>query len=102
MGVYEFDITGLQETTQNVERIHGVGNPITASSYAEIELDKACDLTASVYSIDGKKLSGKHYGQLQAGTNRIEIGEMFQIVPGGSYLLVIRTPEKTFVAKIVK
>ena len=102
MGAYEFDITGLQETTQGVERIHVVGNPITVSSYAEIDLDKACDLTANIYSIDGKRVSSKHFHQLQAGYNRIEIGTLFQSVPGGSYLLVIGSPEKTFVAKIIK
>ena len=102
MGAYEFDITGLQETAQNTERIHIVGNPVTASSYAEIVLDKASDLTASVYSIDGKKMGCKHFHQLQAGTNCIEVGTLFQAVPDGYYLLVMKTPEKTFVAKIVK
>ena len=102
MGAYEFDITGLQETTQSVELIHVVGNPVTASSYAEIVLDKASDLTANVYSIDGKKMGCKHFHQLQAGTNRIDIVEMFQTLSSGTYLFVIQTEGKTLSSKVVK
>ena len=102
IGAYEYTLTGVPETVQNEPRIHVVGNPITANSYVEIDLDKTCDLTATVYSIDGKNLGSKHFHQLQAGYNHIEIGALFQSVSDGYYLLVISTPETSFVAKIVK
>ena len=102
IGAYEFDLTGIQETAQNENLIRIVGNPVTLSSYAEIECEKVCNVYAMVYSLDGKLLVNKDLGDTQVGLNRIEIGEMFQNLTSGTYLLAIRTPEKTFVAKIVK
>jgi hypothetical protein len=102
IGAYEFDLTGIQETAQNENLILIVGNPVTASSYAEIELDHVCHFIANVYAVDGKLLVAKNLGNAQAGLNRIEIGGMFQDLAQGTYLFVIRTPEQTFVAKTVK
>ena len=102
IGAYEFSATGVSETAQNKQLMQIVGNPVTVSSYAEIECEKACQLYAMVYSIDGKLLVNKDLGTTQAGFNRIEIGEMFQHLTNGTYLFVVRTAEKTFVAKIVK
>ena len=102
MGAYEFSAAGVPETVQNVQVLRVVGNPITPSSYAEINLDKACDLTARLFSIDGKLLSSKHLGRSQAGLNRIEIGELFQTLAKGSYVLVIQGGRKTFAAKVVR
>ena len=102
IGAYEYSGTGVNEIATNEHPLRIVGNPVTTSSYAEIDLEKACELTISTYSIDGKMLKIKSIGYFQTGLNRIEIGEMFQSLTSGTYLLVIRTPEKTFVAKIVK
>lgn len=102
IGAYEYSAASVSETSQNEQLIHIIGNPITLSSYAEIELHESCDLTASIYSIDGKLLANKDLGINQAGINRIEIGDLFQNLTSGTYLFVIRTSEKTFVAKVVK
>ena len=102
IGAYEFDLTGIQETAQNENSIRIVGNPVTLSSYAEIECEKACQLYAMVYSLDGKLLVNKDLGTTQTGLNRIEIGEMFQNLTNGTYVFVVRMAEKTFVAKIIK
>ena len=102
IGAYEYSATGVSETTQNKQLIHVAGNPVTASSYAEIECENVCDLAAKVYSIEGKLLTNKNLGKTQIGLNHIEIGDLFQILTSGTYLLVIRTPEKTFVTKIIK
>ena len=102
IGAFEFDLTGIQETIQNDNLVRIVGNPVTASSYAEIELDSEHFLMACIYSIDGKVLSNKSLGWTQKGINRIEIGEMFQNLTSGTYLLVLRTPENSFVTKVVK
>ncbi len=102
LGAYEFDLTGIQETVQNENLIRIVGNPITISSYAEIELTKGDYLTASIYSIDGKLLVNKDLGLAQKGINCFEIGETFSSLPAGTYLFVIRTPEKAFITKVVK
>ena len=102
LGAYEYSGDGIQENAQNENLIRIVGNPVTASSYAEIELDSEDGLMASIYSIDGKLLVNKDLGFAQRGLNRFEIGEMFQNLTGGTYLLVIRTAEKSFVAKIIK
>ena len=102
IGAYEFDLTGIQEIAQNENLIRIVGNPVTLSSFAEIECEKACQLYAMVYSMDGKLLVNKDLGTTQTGLNRIEIGEMFQHLTNGTYLFVVRTAGKTFVAKIVK
>lgn len=102
MGAYEFDMTDLQETTQNENRIHIVGNPITASSYVEIETEQDGILTACIYSLEGRLLSDKNLGAIQKGINRIEIGEMFQNLSSGTYLFVVRTANKTFATKVIK
>ena len=102
IGAYEYDPNGVQETLQNEQTIHIVGNPVTISSYAEIECESACNLFAKVYSVDGKLLVNKNLEKAQIGINRIEIGEWFQNLTSGTYLLVIRTPKNTFVAKIIK
>ena len=102
IGAYEYSATGVSETTQNKQFINVAGNPVTASSYAEIECENVCDLAAKVYSIEGKLITNKNLGETQIGLNRIEIGDLFQNLNNGTYLLVIRTPEKTFVTKIIK
>ena len=102
LGAYEFDLTGIYETAQNENLIHIVGNPVTASSYAEIELDSKNSLMASIYSINGKILVNKDLGCAQKGINRIEIGEMFSTLSAGTYLFVVRIAGKAFVTKVVK
>ena len=101
IGAYEYTHVGMDETAQNESFVRIVGNPITAASYAEIELEHAGDLTASICSMDGKILGNKHFHQLQAGLNRIEIGGMFQNMPSGAYVFVVKTNDKVFAAKIV-
>jgi hypothetical protein len=102
IGAYEYSEASVSETIQNEQLIRIIGNPVTTSSYAEIECESACNLFAKVYIIDGKLLVNKNLGKAQTGINRIEIGELFQHLTSGTYLFVIETPEKPFVAKIVK
>ena len=102
MGAYEYDLTGIHETNQNESLIRIVGNPVTASSYAEIECESDCNLIAKVYSMEGKLLSNNNLGESHIGTNRIGIGEMFQNLPSGNYLLVIQGSRRASVAKVVK
>ena len=102
MGAYESDLTGLLETSQKDQSLHIVGNPITMSSYAEMECKSAGFLFAKVYSIDGKLLTNKNLEKTHIGLNRIEIGELFQSLSSGSYLLVIQAAGKNLVAKVVK
>ena len=102
IGAYEYSETSVSETVQNEQFIHIVGNPVTASSYAEIECENVCNLFAKVYSIDGKLLTNQNLGKAQAGLNRIDIGDLFQNLTSGTYLLVITTTKNSFVAKIVK
>ena len=102
IGAYEFDLTGVYESAQNENLVRIVGNPVTASSYAEIELDSNNGLMANIYSIDGKILINKDLGYTQKGTNRFEIWEMFSTLPAGTYLFVVRIAGKAFATKVVK
>lgn len=102
IGAYEFASVNVQESSQNQLQLQIIGNPITITSYAEIQCENACNLVAKVYTIDGKLLVNKNVGISQTGINRIEIGEWFQNLTSGTYLLAIGMPEKPFVAKIVK
>ena len=102
IGAYEFDLSGIGEAAQTEHFIHIIGNPVTALSYAEIECENNSNLSVKVYSIDGKLLVNKNLGQSQIGLNRIGIGEMFQSLSNGNYLLVIQTADKSFVAKVIK
>lgn len=102
IGAYEYDLTGFQEIAQNEQLIHIVGNPVTTSSYAEIELGSVGNLSAKIYSIDGKLLVSKNLGNTQAGQNHIALGEMFAPLSSGTYMLVLQAAGKTFVAKVIK
>ena len=102
LGAYEYDLDGIHETAQNASALHIVGNPITASSYAEIETEKAGNLTASIYSFDGKLLINKPLGYAQKGNNRIEIGELFQPLASGTYLFIVNNNGKPSATKVVK
>ena len=102
MGAFEVDLTGVHETVNQENLIRIVGNPITASSYAEIDLDSDGVAWAKVYSMDGKMLVDKYLGTAHSGDNRFAIGEMFAPLSSGVYLLVIQTGSKTFVAKVIR
>lgn len=102
IGAYEYSETGVSETTQNEKLIRIVGNPVTASSYAEIECEIVCNLFVNVYSVEGKLLVNKNLGNSHVGLNRIEIGEMFQPIPSNTYILVFQTANETFVTKVIK
>lgn len=102
LGAYEFANSGFQEIVQNESRINIVGNPVTAASYAEIETEQDGVLTAFIYSLEGKLLCDKNIGAIQKGINRIEIGEMFQNLSGGTYLFVVRNADKAFATKVIK
>ena len=102
IGAYEYDPNGVQETLQNEQTIHIVGNPVTISSYAEIECESACNLFAKVYSADGKLLVNKNLEKAQIGINRIEIGQWFQNLTSGTYIIIIQAEGKTAAAKVVK
>ena len=101
LGAYEYTATGIAEAKQDVNPVHIVGNPITDASYAEIELESECNLTASVYSLDGKLLNSKHITNLETGLNRIEVGELFQGLVKGTYLITFSTTRQTIAAKVV-
>jgi hypothetical protein len=90
------------ESSQKNQLLHIIGNPISMSSYAEIECVSAGALFVKVYSIDGKLLSNKNLGKTQIGLNRVEVGELFQSLSSGSYLLVVQAAGRTRVAKVVK
>ena len=100
LGAYEFSNVGVEEIVQTSTRLRVVGNPITSSSYAEIECEKVCNLFAKVYSADGKLLVDKSLGNVQTGLNRIALGEMFASLPSGAYVLTFKTEGRTFVASI--
>ena len=102
IGAFEITEVGFQENTKEEPLIRIVGNPITASSYAEIEVEKEGALTANIYSLDGKLLVNKPLGYAQTGISRIEIGDMFQPLASGTYLFVVRNAEKTIATKVVK
>ena len=102
MGAFEYDFTGIHESAQNENLIRIVGNPVTASSYAEIELQSICSLFAKVYSTDGKLLVNNCLGSTSLGVNRFAVGELFAPLPTGAYLLVFQAEGKTFVAKVIK
>jgi hypothetical protein len=103
MGAFEYSATSIQETIQDDRFVRIFGNPVTTSSYAEIDLDKPCRITARVVSMDGKSLFNKDLGMAQKGTFRFAIGEMFASLPSGSYLLIITdSTGRPLVAKVVK
>ena len=102
IGAYEVDPTGIQEIAKNEGLILIAGNPITASSYAEIELENAGNLSVEVYSTEGKLLVDRYLGEAHAGTNRFAIGELFAPLSSGAYLIVVQAEGKTFVAKVIR
>ena len=65
-------------------------------------MDNNSVMVASLYSLDGKLMVCKNMGISQKGYNRIELGEMFQTLSSGIYLLVIQTGGKASVTKAIK
>lgn len=102
LGAYEFGFTGVQETAQSEGLVRIFGNPITASSYAEIESEQRGMMTVYLYSIDGKLLANKNLGVIRKGTNRFDVGGLFSSVGSGAYLLVFKTASQTFTTKVIK
>lgn len=102
MGAYEYSGVGIQETTQNENLIRIIGNPVTASSYAEINCESVCNLSVQVYSIDGKLLINKYLCKTQIGINSIAIGELFTPLPLGTYMLIFHATDKIFRVKVIK
>ena len=103
MGAFEYSATGIQETAQDDRSIRIFGNPVTTSSYVEIDLDNPCKITARVVSMEGKMLVNKDLGMAPKGTYRFAIGEMFASLPAGYYLLILDdSTERPFVVKVVK
>ncbi len=102
MGAYEYSGTGIQESTHNENPIHIVGNPITTSSYAEIEMDDDCILMLNIVSSEGKLLVNKNLGYHLSGITRIELGEVFQPLAKGIYLLVIQGENQYYYAKVIR
>lgn len=102
LGAYEYSAVGLNETLQEEQQMHIVGNPITKASYAEIEFNRACDGLLRVYSLDGKMLVNKNLGFFPSGINLIELGDLFQPFAKGTYLLMIQGGSQTFSAKVIR
>ena len=101
LGAYEFSGIGVEENAPSGCFFRIVGNPITASSYAEIDLESQSNVKLAVYSLDGKLLTNKDLGILPIGTQRMGIGDLFEGRAKGTYLIVINHAEKAFSAKIV-
>lgn len=101
MGAYEFSGTDIPEQHQQTHFVHLVGNPITAASYADIEMERTGLLRIDLYSIEGRQLyhSQRH---VQAGSHREELGSLFQSLPQGSYLLVFSMDGNTLMEKVIK
>ncbi len=102
IGAYEYDLTGIWENAQNEQLINIIGNPVTTSSYAEMDCENDCILYAKIYSIDNRLLVNKNLGNIRPGINRIALGELFNPLPPGIYLLVFHAADRTFVAKVIK
>ncbi len=102
LGAYEFSFTSVQETTQNENLVCIIGNPITASSYAEIVLNQKGLVMASIYSMEGKLLANKNLGFAEKGINHFEIGELFSSLCSGTYVIVFKAADQTFSTKVIK
>lgn len=102
IGAYEAELTGMEEGTYYEQFVRIFGNPITPSSYAEIETERDGNVVASIYSIEGRMMGNRSLGRLQAGFNRIAVGEMFEGLARGQYLFVIRVGNQTAVVKVIK
>ena len=102
IGAYEAELTGMEEGTYYEQFVRIFGNPITPSSYAEIETERDGNVVASIYSIEGRMMGNRSLGRLQAGFNRIAVGEMFEGLARGQYLFVIRVGNQTTVVKVIK
>ena len=102
IGAYEYSAFGINEMAHERPQMRIVGNPITESSYAEIEFLKAGYAVAKVYSIDGKLLIDKNLGFSHVGLNRIALRELFGPLAKGTYLLVVQGGGQAFSAKVIR
>lgn len=102
IGAYEFSGTGINETASKNSILNISGNPLTANSYAEIDLNYAGNVSVKIFSLTGVVVWTKDYGFLNAGKHQLPIGDFAAEAKHGVYLIEITTPNGLFVEKTIK
>ena len=102
MGAYEFSGVGVNELIGKNKNLHIVGNPLTEKSFAELTLDEAGIVSMEVFSTTGELVYSKEFGHLDAGLQRLEIGDLCNTAKQGMYLIKVKTSNETHVAKIIR
>lgn len=101
IGAYEYSGLGVLESAHDEKSIRIIGNPITTSSYVEIDLGQDGFVTIDIYSLEGKVMGHRDFGKYLAGNARLEVGDMFQDLAKGSYLLVVRNAGRSYTTKVL-
>lgn len=103
MGCYEWNNIGLNEISSNVFEMEIAPNPLNANSVCYLNSEKPQDATLRLISLDGKEIFKKDYVKLQAGENRISLGELIENVGKSNkfYLLIIDTQENKYCKKVI-
>lgn len=101
LGPYEFSANDVLEHGSASNEILILGNPITVSSKAIIELEKAGNVTASLFSIDGKEIWNSDFGLLDVGIHHLDLSELVQL-NSGVYLLQFHSADGVSAVKIVR
>lgn len=101
LGPYEFTASDVAEHELASRSVVVLGNPITDSSKAQVELGKAGQVTASVYSVDGKMVWNNDFGVLNTGINDLDLSELMQL-NSGIYFLQINSADGVAAVKIVR
>ena len=101
LGSYEFSAASVMEQKFVENNIFILGNPITTSSKAQIELKKAGHVSAFVFSIDGKMVWTNDYGTLNLGINYLDLSDMMQL-NSGIYFLQINSADGVSTTKLVR
>lgn len=102
LGAYEYSGVNLPETAPAETTLHVVGNPLTADSYLELQLNQSGKVEVMVYSLNGTLLRYQDYGTLQSGLQRLALGGLAEQMAHGVYLIEIMTEEGLKSAKVVK
>lgn len=102
LGAYEFSGTGINETASKNNVLNISGNPLTANSYAEIDLNCASNVSIKIFSLTGVVVWTKDFGFLNAGKHQLQIGDFAAEAKQGVYLIEITTPNGFSIEKVIK
>ena len=102
IGPYEYSPASLEERQPQTPFARLIGNPLTAESRVEVDLEQPGPVAISAYSLTGRCVFQQVVKTCAAGRNLIDVGKLSAEVAPGVYLIEVVTEEKRCSIKAVR